>query len=68
MHSFDYSKEEALELGKIEGQKHILKELLDLKSDDIIYMNAYIKTRLTSIDDGVKLFLKLKGVKVEQVK
>ncbi len=65
MHSFDFTKEEAFELGKIEGQKHILKELLDLKSDDIIYMNAYIKTRLSSIDDGVKLFLKLKGVRSE---
>ena len=60
MKDFDYTKEEALELGKIEGQKAILAELVEMNCTDINYLNAYLKARLETINDSVKLVLKLR--------
>jgi hypothetical protein len=65
MMNLDVSVSEALELGKIEGQKAILQELINMKSSDIVYMNAYLSARLKTLEDGIIMLVKFQQIKGE---
>ena len=53
------STEEALELGRLEGIKEILRELEEiLQTNDPTFIKAYVKARLRSLQDATKLRIK----------
>ena len=55
----EVSVEEALELGRIEGIKEILRELDEiLQTNDPVFIKAYVKARLKSLQDATKLRIK----------
>lgn len=53
---------ESFEIGKLEGQKETLKEVMELADADPEFIKKYCQARLKTLNDVPKLLKGLKGL------
>lgn len=58
---FKVTKQEAFEMGRLEGIKEAFSEIQKLQTNDVRYLNAYIDARLKSVTDNVIFISKFRG-------